>query len=50
MSVDLFDYGFNESISSSKEGVGRIVRVDRGECDVITEKGKVRAGSDSNRS
>ena len=50
MSVDLFDYGFNESISSSKEGVGRIVRVDRGECDVITEKGKVRAVSDSNRS
>ena len=40
MSVDLFDYGFN----------GRIVRVDRGECDVITEKGKVRAVSDSNRS
>ena len=50
MSVDLFDYGFNESISSSKEGVGRIVREDRGECDVITEKGKVRAVSDSNRS
>ena len=50
MSVDLFDYGFNESISSSKEGVGRIVRVDRGECDVITEKGKVRAVADSNRS
>ena len=50
MSGDLFDYGFNESISSSKEGVGRIVRVDRGECDVITEKGKVRAVSDSNRS
>ena len=50
MSVDLFDYGFNESIFSSKEGVGRIVRVDRGECDVITEKGKVRAVSDSNRS
>tara|TARA_B100000700_G_scaffold325528_1_gene434570 strand:+ start:364 stop:1347 length:984 start_codon:yes stop_codon:yes gene_type:complete len=50
MSIDLFDYGFNESICSSKEGIGRIIRVDRGECDVITEKGKVRAISDSNRS
>ena len=50
MPANLFDYGFNESICSSKEGIGRIIRVDRGECDVISEKGKVRAVSDSNRS
>ena len=50
MPANLFDYGFNESICSSEEGIGRIIRVDRGECDVISEKGKVRAVSDSNRS
>ena len=50
MSIDLFDYGFDESISFSRENIGRIIRVDRGECDVISEEGKVRAISDSNRS
>jgi len=50
MSTDLFDYGFDESICSSKDNIGRIIRVDRGECDVISEKGIVRAISDSNRS
>jgi ribosome biogenesis GTPase len=50
MSTDLFDYGFDESICSSKDNIGRIIRVDRGECDVISEKGTVRAISDSNRS
>ena len=50
MSINLFDYGFDESLSSSRENIGRIIRVDRGECDVISEEGKVRAISDSNRS
>ena len=50
MSINLFDYGFDESISFSRENIGRIIRVDRGECDVISEEGKVRAISDSNRS
>jgi len=50
MSNALFDYGFDESLCSSKENIGRIIRVDRGECDVISEEGKVRAISDSNRS
>ena len=50
MSIDLFDYGFDESLSFSRENIGRIIRVDRGECDVISEEGKVRAISDSNRS
>ena len=50
MPTNLFNYGFNENICSSEEGIGRIIRVDRGECDVISEKGKVRAISDSNRS
>ena len=50
MSITLSDYGFNESFSSSMDDIGRIIRVDRGECDVISEEGKVRAISDSNRS
>jgi len=50
MSITLSDYGFNESFSSSMDNIGRIIRVDRGECDVISEEGKVRAISDSNRS
>ncbi len=50
MSTDLSDYGFDESLSSSRDNIGRIIRVDRGECDVISEEGKVRAISDSNRS
>jgi len=50
MSTALSDYGFDESLSSSRDNIGRIIRVDRGECDVISEEGKVRAISDSNRS
>ena len=50
MSTTLSDYGFDESLSSSRDNIGRIIRVDRGECDVISEEGKVRAISDSNRS
>jgi len=50
MSTALSDYGFDESFSSSSDNIGRIIRVDRGECDVISEEGKVRAISDSNRS
>ncbi len=50
MTVDLSDYGANENLLASSDELGRIIRVDRGECDVISEKGTVRAISDSNRS
>jgi ribosome biogenesis GTPase len=50
MTVDLSDYGANENLLASSDELGRIIRVDRGECDVISEKGIVRAISDSNRS
>jgi ribosome biogenesis GTPase len=50
MTVDLSDYGANENFLASSDELGRIIRVDRGECDVISEKGIVRAISDSNRS
>ena len=50
MPIDLYDYGFDESFIASVDDVGRIVRVDRGECDVITNAGEVRVISDSTRS
>ena len=50
MTVDLSDYGADENLLASSDGLGRIIRVDRGECDVISEKGTVRAISDSSRS
>ena len=50
MTVDLSDYGASGNLLSNSDELGRIIRVDRGECDVISEKGTVRAISDSNRS
>ena len=50
MTVDLLDYGATEDLVSLYHKLGRIIRVDRGECDVISKKGIVRAVSDSNRS
>ena len=50
MTVDLLDYGATEDLVSLYHELGRIIRVDRGECDVISKKGIVRAVSDSNRS
>ena len=50
MPIDLYDYGFDESFIASVDDIGRIVRVDRGECDVITNAGEVRVISDSTRS
>ena len=50
MTVDLSDYGASEDLLSDSDELGRIIRVDRGECDVISKKGTVRAISDSNRS
>ena len=50
MPIDLYDYGFDESFIASVDDIGRIVRVDRGECDVVSKNGIVRAVSDSNRS
>ena len=50
MTVDLSDYGASGNLLSNPDELGRIIRVDRGECDVISEKGIVRAISDSNRS
>jgi len=50
MTVDLLDYGANKDLLSDSDGLGRIIRVDRGECDVISKNGIVRAISDSNRS
>ena len=52
--IDLTAYGWDdawaESIDSATERFGRIIRVDRGECDVVTTHGVVRAISDSTRS
>ena len=50
MTVDLSDYGASEDLLSDVDVLGRIIRVDRGECDVISKKGTVRAVSDSSRS
>ena len=50
MNVDLSDYGASEDLLSDVGELGRIIRVDRGECDVISKKGSVRAVSDSSRS
>ena len=50
MTVDLSDYGASEDLLADPDELGRIIRVDRGECDVISKKGTVRAISDSNRS
>jgi len=49
---DLRLWGYDDSVARSAEDgarVGRVVQVDRGECDVVTAAGMVRAGSDSVR-
>ena len=51
-SGDLRLWGYDDRVAGSAEDgarVGRVVQVDRGECDVVTAAGMVRAGSDSVR-
>ena len=52
--IDLTAYGWDDawaaSTDANNERPGRIIRVDRGECDVVTADGVVRAISDSTRS
>tara|TARA_B100001079_G_scaffold163181_1_gene139922 strand:- start:1198 stop:2211 length:1014 start_codon:yes stop_codon:yes gene_type:complete len=50
MSIDLSAYGWSGDLPDGDGRLGRIVRVDRGECDVVTADGRVRALSDSQRS
>lgn len=50
MSIDLSAYGWSGDLPDSDKRLGRIVRVDRGECDVATADGRVRVLSDSQRS
>ena len=49
---ELHLWGYGDHVAGAAEAgalVGRVVQVDRGECDVITATGMVRAGSDSVR-
>ena len=49
---DLRRWGYDDHVADSAAAgavVGRVVQVDRGECDVVTADGLVRAGSDSVR-
>ena len=49
---DLRRWGYDDRVARSIEPgarAGRVVQVDRGECDVMTGQGMVRAGSDSVR-
>ena len=49
---DLRLWGYGDRVAGEVEAgvqVGRVVQVDRGECDVVTAAGMVRAGSDSVR-
>ena len=51
-SGDLRLWGYDDRVAGALEPgarVGRVVQVDRGECDVVTAEGMVRAGSDSVR-
>lgn len=56
MSHPLDDYGYNDHVAALVAAtvddgrVGRVVRVERGECDVATERGEERVLSDSQRS
>ena len=50
MTVDLLYYGATKDLLPYSDELGRIIRVDRGECDVVSKNGIVRAVSDSNRS
>ena len=50
--IDLAAYGWDHDWASSVapgDDAGRIIRVDRGECDVVTATGEVRVVSDSAR-
>ncbi len=49
MSIDLNRYGWSGGPVPTDGRLGRIVRVDRGECDVIAAEGRVRVISDSQR-
>ena len=45
-------WGYEDRVGGAAEAgarIGRVVQVDRGECDVVTAEGMVRAGSDSVR-
>ena len=49
---DLRSWGYDDRVADALEPgarVARVVQVDRGECDVMTAEGMVRAGSDSVR-
>ena len=49
---DLRLWGYGDHVAGAVEAgalLGRVVQVDRGECDVVTAAGMVRAGSDSVR-
>ena len=49
---DLCLWGYGDHVAGAADAgalVGRVVQVDRGECDVVTADGMVRAGSDSVR-
>ena len=49
---DLRRWGYGDHVAGAVEAgaqIGRVVQVDRGECDVVTAAGMVRAGSDSVR-
>ncbi|CAI8318915.1 MAG: Small ribosomal subunit biogenesis GTPase RsgA [Acidimicrobiales bacterium AG-410-I20] len=50
MKIDLVAYGYKPGLETQSGELGRIVRVDRGECDVVTSKGVLRVLSDSQRS
>ncbi len=50
--TDLRRWGCDDHVAAAVEPgarLGRVVQVDRGECDVVTAQGMVRAGSDSVR-
>ncbi len=51
MESDLLDaFGWRKDERPADGRLGRIVRVDRGECDVVTDEGRLRVLSDSQRS
>ena len=45
----LHAFGWTGGARPDDGRLGRIVRVDRGECDVVTAEGRIRAFSDSQR-
>ena len=50
MKIDLAKYGYKPGLETQSRELGRIVRVDRGECDAATSSGILRVLSDSQRS